>query len=80
MFCKGMVTEVAQHLIRVPILEEACAVAQRFEVKFHIPQIIVCIDGTHIPVLAPSDGYRDLVNRKGWTSYVLQGVVDDKYW
>nr|XP_033477314.1 putative nuclease HARBI1 [Epinephelus lanceolatus] len=79
MFCKGMVTQLIQHFIKVPTLEEACAIAQRFEDKFHIPQIIGCVDGTHIPILAPSDGYRDFVNRKGWASYVLQGIVDDKY-
>lgn len=80
MFCRGMVTQVAQDLIKIPSLEEALAISQRFEARCHIPQIIGCIDGTHIPVLAPSDGYRDFVNRKGWTSYVLQGVVDDKLW
>lgn len=45
--------------------------------KYHIPQVIGCIDGTHIPALAPSNGYWDFVNRKGWTSYDLQGVVDE---
>uniref|UniRef100_A0A1A8ADX0 DDE Tnp4 domain-containing protein n=1 Tax=Nothobranchius furzeri TaxID=105023 RepID=A0A1A8ADX0_NOTFU len=38
-----------------------------------------CVDGSHIPCLPPSDGYRDFINRKGWPSYVLQGVCDDKY-
>ncbi|KAL7878381.1 hypothetical protein AOLI_G00093550 [Acnodon oligacanthus] len=36
------------------------------------------VDGTHIPVLPAADGYKDFVNRKGWPSYLLQGVVDDK--
>ena len=35
--------------------------------------------GTHIPILAPTDGYRDFQNRKGWSSFVLQGVVDDRF-
>ncbi|XP_061586881.1 uncharacterized protein LOC133451756 [Cololabis saira] len=78
-FCKGMVSSVLQKIIVVPTAEEASAIARRFEQKFHIPQIIGCIDGTHIPVLPPSEGYKDFVNRKGWPSYVLQAVVDDTY-
>lgn len=79
LFCKCMIP-VARDLIKVPTEDEARAIAQRFESAFHIPQIIGCIDGTHIPVLPPSDGYRDFVNRKGWPSYILQAVVDDKCW
>ncbi|XP_062391518.1 uncharacterized protein LOC134079454 [Sardina pilchardus] len=79
LFCKGMVTSVMHQLIRTPTLEEARRTARRFEEKFHLPQIIGCIDGTHIPILAPSDGFKDFVNRKGWPSYVLQAVVDDTY-
>ena len=78
-FCNGMVTSALEHFIKVPTTEEAIGIADRFEQKFNIPQIIGCIDGTHIPVLPPSDGYKDFVNRKGWPSYVLQGVVDDMY-
>ena len=43
----------------------------------HAPKALA-IDGTHIPVTAPFDGYRDYVNRKGWTSIILQAVCDDK--
>ncbi|KAL6455329.1 hypothetical protein MHYP_G00362230 [Metynnis hypsauchen] len=67
-------TEVWQ----VPNEEEALELARRFEAISRIPQIMGLIDGTHIPVLPPRDGYKDFVNRKGWPSYVLQGVVDDK--
>ncbi|KAB5553829.1 hypothetical protein PHYPO_G00043210 [Pangasianodon hypophthalmus] len=79
MFCKGMVNQAIRHFIKVPSLQEACAIAERFESKFCVPQVIGCVDVTHIPVLAPSDGYMNFLNRKGWTSYVLQGVVDDTY-
>uniref|UniRef100_A0A1A8JL12 DDE Tnp4 domain-containing protein n=2 Tax=Nothobranchius TaxID=28779 RepID=A0A1A8JL12_NOTKU len=78
-FCKGMVTSVIHHFIKVPTPEEALTIAHRFEQKFYIPQVFGCIDGTHIPIVPPSDRYQDFVNQKGWPSYVLQAVVDDLY-
>ncbi|KAJ8273847.1 hypothetical protein GJAV_G00106160 [Gymnothorax javanicus] len=74
-----MVSSVIHKLIKAPTVEEACATARRFQQKFGMPQIMGCIDGTHIPVLPPSDGYKDFVNRKGWPSLILQAVVDDAY-
>ncbi|TGZ45962.1 uncharacterized protein [Temnothorax longispinosus] len=64
--------------LHMPNEFEAVEIANNFEKRSHIPQIIGCIDGSHIPILAPADGYRDYVNRKGWPSYNLQAVVDDK--
>ncbi|XP_059916153.1 uncharacterized protein LOC132464015 [Gadus macrocephalus] len=79
-FCKGMVSSpVIHNFIKVPTTKEAIGIARRFEQKFNIPQIIGCIDGTHIPVLPPSDGYQEFANCEGWPSYVLQAVVDDMY-
>uniref|UniRef100_A0A8C6T436 DDE Tnp4 domain-containing protein n=1 Tax=Neogobius melanostomus TaxID=47308 RepID=A0A8C6T436_9GOBI len=79
LFCKSMVQGPIKQLIRAPTDEEAGEIARRFEASHHIPQIMGLIDGTHIPVLPPSDGYKDFVNRKGWPSYILQAVVDDKF-
>lgn len=77
-FCKRMVSTVIDKFINVPSKEEACASARRFQQMFGMPQIIGCIDVTHIPVLLPSDGYKNFnVSRKGWPSFVLQAVVDD---
>lgn len=80
MFCKGMVRGPIKQLIRVPNEEEALEIARNFQEMHSIPQIMGLIDGTHIPILPPSDGYKDFVNRKGWPSYVLQAVVDHKSW
>lgn len=41
--------------------------------------MILFFIGTHIPVLPPSNGYLDYINRKGWPSMVMQAIVDDKY-
>uniref|UniRef100_A0A667WS05 DDE Tnp4 domain-containing protein n=1 Tax=Myripristis murdjan TaxID=586833 RepID=A0A667WS05_9TELE len=76
MFRKSMMRGPIKQLIRVPTDEEALEIARAFEASHHIPQIMGLIDGSHIPVLPPSDGYKDFVNRKGWPSYVLQAVVD----
>ncbi|XP_011170287.1 protein ANTAGONIST OF LIKE HETEROCHROMATIN PROTEIN 1 isoform X2 [Solenopsis invicta] len=62
--------------IKMPNEFECTMTAQVYEERTHIPQLIGAIDGTHIPVLPPADGYKDFINRKGWPSIILQGVVD----
>lgn len=63
----------------MPDDNECYEIAVAFEKKTHIPQLIGAIDGTHIPILPPSDGYRDYINQKGWSSMILQAVVDNNY-
>lgn len=63
--------------IQMPDSEECERISTVFESISGIPQIIGCIDGSHIPIIAPEEGRKDFVNRKGWSSLVLQGVVDD---
>ena len=72
------VTENMADYISIPGEEEAKAIAQRWKQRFCFPQAYGAIDGTHVPVTAPFEGYRDYVNRKGWTSVILQAVCDDK--
>ena len=37
------------------------------------------IDGTHVPIKAPSENYTDYVNRKSYHSIVMQGLADSRY-
>ena len=37
------------------------------------------MDGSHIPIKAPTTFHADYYNRKGWYSIILQGVVDAAY-
>lgn len=69
-------TVMAPSYINMPKEDEAKYIAIQLENLCHIPQIIGCIDGTHIPITAPEEGYRDFVNRKGWASYNVQVIVD----
>jgi hypothetical protein len=73
---------MVQHVdkyIYMPGLEEMKSIASRYEAKYMYPMCGGAIDGTHIPILPPSDGYRDFTNRKMWPSYNAQLVCDDAY-
>ncbi|XP_046575474.1 putative nuclease HARBI1 [Haliotis rubra] len=42
------------------------------------PNVIGCIDGTHVRIQAPTQDEPAYVNRKGWHSINVQAVCDDK--
>ncbi|XP_031327606.1 protein ALP1-like [Photinus pyralis] len=65
--------------VNMPNSVECDDISFQYEKTTHIPNLIGAIDGTHIPILPPADGYRDFVNRKGWPSMILQAVVDHSY-
>ncbi|XP_039310298.1 protein ALP1-like [Solenopsis invicta] len=65
-----------QNYINMPNENEANLIASNFENKRFIPQIIGSIDGTHIEIIPPKEGYRDFINRKGWPSYNVLAIVD----
>jgi len=62
---------MAHTYINMP--NQAKYIAMQFENRSHIPQIIGYIDGTHVSI--PEEGYRNFLNRKGWTSYNVQAIV-----
>lgn len=76
--CNEIVAKLMPKWITIPNEEECKIISQRFEVRSGIPQIILAIDGSHIPITPPSQGRTDFFNRKGWPSLVLQAAVDDK--
>lgn len=62
--------------IKMPNETECEGLSIQFERKCGIPQLIGCIDGSHIPIITPPEGQKDFINRKKWASVVLQAVVD----
>jgi hypothetical protein len=75
----AIIDELLMSCLNMPDAIECENISYHFERKSHIPQLIGAIDGTHIPILPPSEGYRDFVNRKGWPLIILQAVVDHTY-
>ena len=73
-----MLTNGLPAYIRFPTNEEAAAGAERVRQKTGIPAVWGAIDGTHIAISAPKGRLLDYLNRKGWTSVIAQGVVDDR--
>ena len=67
------------HLIRFPKGVEILQVIQEYENKWGFPMCAGCVDGTHIPILAPKENHKDYVNRKGFHSIHMQAVVDSRY-
>lgn len=59
--------------------EDGKRIAEENERRYHYPQAIGAIDGSHIPVTPPADGKGDYLCRKGYPSVVLQAVVDCHY-
>ncbi|XP_071810727.1 uncharacterized protein [Apostichopus japonicus] len=54
-------------------------VGSSFENRWGFPQCVGAIDGSHIPIISPTDHPADYYNRKGFHSIVLQAVVDFRY-
>ena len=72
------IREQAKQHTKLPDLGEAQEIAGRNNRAHHVPQVFGALDGTHVPILPPAAGYRDLINLKGWLSIILQALVDDK--
>lgn len=74
------IANLSSQLIKFPTTEEDVREAvTHFAAKYHIPQCLGAIDGTHIPIQTPSSDSQAYVNRKGWHSYNVQATADYKF-
>jgi hypothetical protein len=65
--------------ITFPKGDELHQVLQGYEERWGSPMCASAIDGTHIPILAPTDNHVEYVNRKGFHSVLMQAVTDCNY-
>jgi DDE superfamily endonuclease len=71
-------TNLAPVYIRWPRGERLDECKSGFFARAGMPCIVGAIDGSHIPIIAPSNHPEDYINRKGFHSVLLQAVVDHR--
>lgn len=70
--------KVSPRYIKWPTLEEAAEDEKQFQKKKGLRHVIGAIDGSHLRILKPNSNEEDYVNRKGYHSILLQGIVNSK--
>uniref|UniRef100_A0A667XSF7 Putative nuclease HARBI1 n=1 Tax=Myripristis murdjan TaxID=586833 RepID=A0A667XSF7_9TELE len=69
-------TSLQKEYIRLPVGDHLQCIVRGFLTRWGYPRCGGCIDGTHIPVIAPQQNHTEYYNRKGWHSVILQVVCD----
>ena len=73
------ITSKLSHVVSFPHGDELVQIINDYEQRWGFPMCAGAIDGTHIPIIAPSECHAEYVNRKGYHSIIMQAVVDCKY-
>ncbi len=76
--CHAITKRLAK-FINFPKGNQLLEVIEGYEKTWGFPMCAGAIDGTHIPILAPSESHAQYVNRKGYHSILMQAVVDCNY-
>jgi hypothetical protein len=80
--CEGIKKLLGPLVFQRLILTRMKQVVVEFESLYGIPYILGAIDGSHIPIIAPSIDPASYYCRKGFYSVLFQGVMDCqcKFW
>ena len=76
--CKAITSKLS-YVVSFPHGDELVQIINDYEQRWGFPMFAGAIDGTHIPIVAPSECHAEYVNRKGYHSIIMQAVVDCKY-
>ena len=77
--CQCILDVFMKDYIQFPTGDKLNKVVDEFKSKWGVPQCFGAIDGSHVPISAPSNLHTDYYNRKGWYSMLIQGLVDANY-
>lgn len=77
--CEAIYEDLLNVYVKFPTGDELKNVVRGYEESWGFPNCGGAIDGTHIPIIAPSESHGDYLNRKGYYSLIMQGVCDNKY-
>ncbi|CAB4038253.1 Hypothetical predicted protein, partial [Paramuricea clavata] len=73
------ITKRLSKVITFPRRQDLQQIIDGYEQKWGFPMCAGAIDGTHIPIIAPTESHVEYVNRKGFHSIVMQACVDCNY-
>ena len=77
--CEAISSKLGPKYLKLPEnQDEMRKKISEFEVQFGMPQAFGCIDGTHIPILRPSENSQDYFCYKMFFSLNVQAVCDAK--
>jgi hypothetical protein len=66
-----------QHIKWPMEIQQLNNIKEGFYKKAHFPNVIGCVDGTHVRIQSPTEDEPSYVNRKGYHSINVQGICDD---
>ena len=75
--CSIVTHKIGKQLIKFHInKEELLKASSEFQAQFGFPQVIGCIDGTHIPIKQPEENVTDYYSYKMFYSINCQAICD----
>ncbi|XP_071092733.1 uncharacterized protein [Haliotis cracherodii] len=77
--CNVIPENLLEKYVKFPKDEDLKFVISGFEQTWGFPNCAGALDGTHIPVIAPTTAHGDYLNRKGYYSIILQALCDHQY-
>ncbi len=74
--CSVIAKNFLPRYVQMPTDGRLREVIDGFKSRWGFPQVVGAIDGSHIPIIRPSDSATDYYNRKCFHSIIIQEVVD----